>query len=96
MGLKRRYVRLATAQRRRTYGCNHATERFIFDNEGDGCWWCICLSCGRRGPKKHTRALAEARFRSVGTRVRGRARVVYDGTAARDDQRFSTGAKQHD
>ena len=68
-------------------GCTHP--QLKFGTEDDSCYWVECESCGKRGPKKHSKPLAAARWLSVGPVFRGTNEPVqYTGTARRDDERF--------
>lgn len=63
--------------------CAHP--RVVFRSETDGCFWAVCVCCGERGPRKHSRPLARRRMCSVGTVFRGHGKPVrYTNTAARD------------
>lgn len=71
-------------------GCRHV--QLITHTEKDCCYWVTCITCGVRGPKKHSKPLAVARFRAtrgVFRGYQGRHPVRYTGTAARDDERFA-------
>lgn len=66
--------------------CAHP--RVVFRKHADKCWWAVCALCGQRGPRKHSRPLARARMRSVGTAFRWsptHEQWSYTRTAAIDD-----------